>query len=63
MKNPDMSFTVYQSDENLLHVHALLFGPPSTPYGHGMFDFTLGWPSFRGLAGLDRAWTYWTIVL
>jgi ubiquitin-protein ligase len=43
MRNPDQSFIVHQSEENILHVHALVFGPSSTPYSHGMFDFTLGW--------------------
>ncbi|KAJ3183076.1 hypothetical protein HDU87_007498 [Geranomyces variabilis] len=38
-KNPERHFQLWYDDNNIKHVHAMLTGPPHTPYALGMFDF------------------------
>ncbi|KAI8804829.1 ubiquitin-conjugating enzyme/RWD-like protein [Cladochytrium replicatum] len=41
-RNPDnTTFTLHYDDANIKHVHAILVGPPQTPYSFGLFDFVI----------------------
>ncbi|KAJ3107557.1 hypothetical protein HDU97_003862 [Phlyctochytrium planicorne] len=45
MRNPDHQIHIHYSDDNIKHVHALLTGPPQSPYCLGMFDFVFNFPN------------------
>ncbi|KAI9090532.1 small conjugating protein ligase-like protein [Phlyctochytrium arcticum] len=38
-KDPEHQFHIWYNEENITHVHALIVGPPQTPYCLGYFDF------------------------
>ncbi|KAI9011040.1 ubiquitin-conjugating enzyme/RWD-like protein [Gaertneriomyces semiglobifer] len=38
-KSPDTAFHIFYDESNIKHVHALILGPPNTPYHLGMFEF------------------------
>ncbi|KAJ1532527.1 hypothetical protein HK096_006499 [Nowakowskiella sp. JEL0078] len=45
VENSDNEFLqFYHNQENIKHAHALLTGPPGTPYSYGLFDFEINIP-------------------
>ncbi|KAI9193738.1 ubiquitin-conjugating enzyme/RWD-like protein [Polychytrium aggregatum] len=40
-RNPDHQIELWYSDSNIKHIHAIVTGPPGTPYSFGLFDFRI----------------------
>ncbi|RKO84236.1 ubiquitin-conjugating enzyme/RWD-like protein [Blyttiomyces helicus] len=40
-KNPETQIHIWYDETNIKHVHALIVGPPNTPYSLGFFDFVI----------------------